>query len=184
MCRWTAWRKICWCPKYHRLVAALGLTTDIGLYPGPRPLRGSSIVEPAVAIKASPARRTYGCQTGLTCGLHLRILPSRSREDRPTPSSGSPPTSALSSAVTRSLNSHRAATCGGRSRSAAGAWRRCCVSSLAGVRSAAAETTATTRESASAPRATGDAGLAMGRHAGDGVTCDAVVADRVQPCPG
>jgi hypothetical protein len=43
-------------PQYRRVVAALGLESDVALYPTPSPLRGRSIAEPAVGIKALPDR--------------------------------------------------------------------------------------------------------------------------------
>lgn len=41
-------------PQYERVVAALGLTTDVVPYPTPGVLRGESLVAPRVAIKAHP----------------------------------------------------------------------------------------------------------------------------------
>jgi len=39
-------------PCYHEVVAALGLTSDVALYPIPRALRGESLIQPHLAIKA------------------------------------------------------------------------------------------------------------------------------------
>lgn len=41
-------------PEYRRVVRALGLETDIELYPWVRPLRGESLLRAAFAIKAHP----------------------------------------------------------------------------------------------------------------------------------
>lgn len=41
-------------PQYERVVAALQLDTEVGLYSRARPLRGGSTVAPAVAVKAEP----------------------------------------------------------------------------------------------------------------------------------
>jgi hypothetical protein len=41
-------------PQYRRLVRALGLTSDVDLYPAPPPLPGASILRPAFVVKAEP----------------------------------------------------------------------------------------------------------------------------------
>lgn len=41
-------------PLYHRVVQALGLSSDVNMYPMPRPLLGESTLKPAVYIKALP----------------------------------------------------------------------------------------------------------------------------------
>jgi hypothetical protein len=41
-------------PRYADVVATLGLNSDVQPYPPPRPLRGESLLEPQLAIKAMP----------------------------------------------------------------------------------------------------------------------------------
>jgi len=41
-------------PQYRRVVRALGLTSDVDLYPAPAPLPGASILMPAFEVKAEP----------------------------------------------------------------------------------------------------------------------------------